>query len=238
MIYLWSGTPGSGKSLHMAERIYYDIKMKRPVVANFEINRNLFKDSKTFFFCDNADMTPEKLLEFSRWWFRKKPVKEGTISLYIDECSLIFNARDWNREDRKAWVRFFQLHRKAGYNVYLISQMDGMIDKQIRALVEYHVVHRKVNNVGLFGKFVSLFALGHPVVCAVTYWYGQKMRLSAEWFLGRKKFFRMYDTFKLFDDVKDLQPHIQGEALAVEAEPGKKKQQKREKNITFISKSA
>lgn len=74
-----------------------------------------------------------------------------------------------------------------------------MIDKQIRSVIEYEVSHRKVNVVGLFGKCVGALALGHPVICAVTYWYGQKMRLASEWMLGTRKYYRLYDTFKMFD---------------------------------------
>lgn len=73
-----------------------------------------------------------------------------------------------------------------------------MLDKQVRTIIEYECSHRKVNNVGLFGKIVSILAIGHPVVCGVTRWYGQKMRLSSEFFLGTKKYYRLYDTFKIF----------------------------------------
>ena len=38
MIKLFSGTPGSGKSLHTAEKIYYALRAGRPVIANFDIN--------------------------------------------------------------------------------------------------------------------------------------------------------------------------------------------------------
>lgn len=43
MIYLYSGTPGSGKSLHQASDIYYDLKYNRPVITNYPININIFK---------------------------------------------------------------------------------------------------------------------------------------------------------------------------------------------------
>lgn len=38
MIYFMTGTPGSGKSLHMAEIIYNELRMGKNVIANFEIN--------------------------------------------------------------------------------------------------------------------------------------------------------------------------------------------------------
>lgn len=197
-IYLYTGTPGSGKSIHQAIDIYYHVKMRRPVIANFDINRSLFRDDRSFTLCENDELKPSFLEEYARDYWISRPVKEGAIKLYIDECSLIFSARDWGQRDRRDWIRFFQLHRKLGYDVFLISQMDTMIDKNIRGLVEYEVKHRQLNKVGWVGALANVISFGHPVVCAVTYWYGQKMRLSAQWMLGRKKWFRLYDTYKIF----------------------------------------
>lgn len=38
MIDFYSGTPGSGKSLHTAERLYYWLRAGRPAICNFNIN--------------------------------------------------------------------------------------------------------------------------------------------------------------------------------------------------------
>lgn len=199
-LYLYSGTPGSGKSLHMAKDIYWHLKMHRAVICNFEVNTNLFKDVDSFFYVPNDELTPECVLQICREWFAVHKFKEGAISLYIDEAQTIFNSRaDWKTKERSDWVKFFTQHRKLGLNVFIIAQMHEMIDKQIRSLTEYEVHHRKVNNVGWFGKCVSVCVLGHPVVCAVTKWYGQKMRLGAEWMLGTNKYYQLYDTFKIFD---------------------------------------
>lgn len=202
-VYLFTGTPGSGKSLHMAQIIYYQVKLKKPVVCNFEINTEIFKDSSSFFYAPNDCLTPENLERFARWYFGEQGNEfgEGKIKVFIDEAQIIFSNRAWNEKGRKEWIRFFTQHRKLGMDVYIVAQYDEMIDKQIRALVEYEVSHRKVNNVGWFGKVVSLFTFGHPVSVGVTRWYGQKMRLSAEWMLGRKKYYRLYDTYKLFESV-------------------------------------
>lgn len=199
-MYLYSGTPGSGKSLHMAKDIYWHLKMHRAVICNFEINTDMFRNCDSFFYVPNDELCPDRILEICRVWFHDHKFAEGSVSLYIDEAQCIFNSRsDWKTQERADWVRFFTQHRKLGLNVYVIAQMHEMIDKQIRSLTEYEVHHRKVNNVGWFGKCVSLFVLGHPVTCAVTKWYGQKMRLGAEWFIGTRKYYRLYDTYKLFE---------------------------------------
>lgn len=198
-VYLFTGTPGSGKSLHMSKLIYWHVRMKRPVVANFEINGELFKDASSFSFIANEELSPDVLGEYAERYFSEHAFREGAIRLFIDEAQIIFGNRDWRAADRADWIRFFTQHRKLGYDVYIIAQNHEMIDKQIRSLVEYEVMHRKVNNVGWVGKLFAVCALGHPVVCAVTRWYGMKMRLSSEWLLGTSKYYRLYDTLKVFE---------------------------------------
>lgn len=201
MIFLLSGSPGSGKSLHMAKDIYWHVRMGRPVVANFEINKDLFSKrngAKSFHVLDNMTMRPKDLVDFARAYFEDHAFKEGAISFYWDEAQIRLNSRDWRNNSE--WIEFFTQHRKLGYNVYLVAQHHEMLDKQVRAVIEYETNHRKVNNVGLFGKFVSVFALGHPVIVGVTRWYGQKMRLGSEWMIGTRKYYRLYDTLKMFNE--------------------------------------
>ena len=38
MIYMYTGTPGSGKSYHVAKEIYWNLRHGRNVIANFDIN--------------------------------------------------------------------------------------------------------------------------------------------------------------------------------------------------------
>lgn len=198
-VYLFTGTPGSGKSLHMAKQIYWHVRMKRPTVANFDINGDLFKHgTSSFHMVDNSELTPAKLADIATVVFKTVPFREGTIKLYIDESQVIFGNRDWRAADRQEWIRFFTQHRKLGYDVTLVAQNHEMIDKQIRALVEYEVMHRKLNNSGWVGRFASLFLVGHPAVCAVTRWYGMRMRLGSEWMIGSRKYYALYDTLKMF----------------------------------------
>lgn len=197
MIMLYTGSPGSGKSLAMAMEIYWHVRMGRPVLANFEINTDLFNDASSFLYVPEEKWNPKTFEDYARWYFRDHPFRESSIHIYWDECQVRLNSRTWR--DNQFWIPFFTQHRKLGYDVTLVCQHHEMLDKQVRSIVEYETNHRKVNNVGWFGKLVSICCLGHPVICGVTRWYGQKMRLSANWFMGRKKFYRLYDTYKMFD---------------------------------------
>lgn len=203
MIYLYSGTPGSGKSLHTASVIYYSLKMGRPVIANFPFNFDAIKKRKAQFIeRDNVNLTPSFLIEYAHHFFHGRQIKEGHILLVIDECQLMFNAREWNASGRADWLSFFTQHRKYGYDIILIAQFDRMIDRQIRSLIEYEQIHRKVSNYGLKGRILSIIMGGNTFV-SVKVWYPMKEKVGQEFFHARKKFYSLYDTFGMFGTVAD-----------------------------------
>lgn len=197
MIYLYSGSPGSGKSLHVARDIYYRLNRSRNpnnVIANFMINKKMVKNKKAnFIYKDNSDLTVKFLLEYALE--NHKIGKENQTMVVVDECQVIWNAREWQSStNRMQWIKFFTQHRKLGYNFIVISQNDRMIDRQIRALFEYEIKHRKVNNF----KIGKLFPFS--TFAAVTYWYGVNEKIGVEFFFYRKKwgnFYNSYGTFEL-----------------------------------------
>ena len=212
MIYFYSGTPGSGKSLHVAKDIYTQLRRGKNVIANFDINYKAVpgkdnygngKGKKKGYFIqkENHELSPEWLIDFAVQCHRRNEkgnIAEGQTWLIIDECQLIFNCRSWNDKSRLAWCSFFTQHRKYGYNIILISQFDRLIDRAIRSLIEYEIKHRKVNNFGTFGFLIGAFLM-HPVFIAVDYWYGVKEKVGVEFFVGHEKYYRLYDSYKLFD---------------------------------------
>ena len=120
MIYLYSGTPGSGKSLHTSRVIYWTLKRGYPVLANFPVNTgNIRKAKGEFVEVANDTLTPKYLINYARGYFHGRRVVEGKILLILDECQLMFNAREWNTKGRNEWLSFFTQHRKFGYDVIL-----------------------------------------------------------------------------------------------------------------------
>ena len=156
MIYLYSGTPGSGKSLHTARDIRDALFRKLPVVANFDINHSTRNYGKNFIFRPNDQLTPEWLTEYATSYWKGRKVREDEILLVVDEAQLVFNSRSWNAKSRKDWIEFLSQHRHYGYKIILIAQFDRMIDRQIRCLVEIETNHRKLGNFGLKGLILSL----------------------------------------------------------------------------------
>lgn len=206
MIDLYSGTPGSGKSLHTAIRLYYWLRLGRPAICNFDIDlsrvRKKNPDTLQFHYLPNHQLTPAFLTAFSRNYFAGKVIREDSILLVIDEAQLMFNARSWQQDGRSDWLSFFSQHRKYGYHVILIAQFDRMLDRQIRSVIEYEYVHRKVANYGLKGKALSL-VMGTGVFVAVKVWYPMKEKVGHEFYRVRKKYYRLYDTYGDFSSEKE-----------------------------------
>lgn len=204
MIYFYSGTPGSGKSLHVARDIYFRLNKNKKfpnVIANFTINEKMIKNkSASFIYKDNSDLTVEFLVSYALK--NHKLGIENQTMVVVDECSVIWNSRSWQGDKyRINWLKFFVQHRKLGFNFILISQTDRQIDRQIRSLFEYEVKHRKVNNFKI-GKILPF-----PVFIAINYWYGINEKLDSQFFTYRKKWGKFYDsygTFELDNTIKEM----------------------------------
>lgn len=207
MIYLYSGTPGSGKSLHVARDIRDSLAYKKiPVIANFDINPRTKGYSQRFVYLSNSVLTPDYLYDFAARYWGNRSVREDNILLVIDESQLVFNARSWqdkgNSSRRMDWIEFFSQHRHFGYKVVLIAQFDRMIDRQIRSLIEVEVNHRKLANFGLKGLLLSL-PFGGKLFAAVSYYYGLKEHIGTSWLLPRRAYFRVYDSYNRFRQVSE-----------------------------------
>ena len=72
-------------------------------------------------------------------------------------------------------------------------------DRAIRSLIEYQYLHRKLNNFGLFGMICGLFAFNHPIFGVVEMWYGLKEKIGFDMMIGKKKYYRLYDSYKIFE---------------------------------------
>lgn len=196
MIYLYTGTPGSGKSYHAAEVIDRALRRKIPVIANFEVNLNPKKHKGNFVYIPTLELNPDRLKEYARQYFTSSHDEHQGI-IIIDEAQIPFNSRDGLNKNRMKWIEFFSQHRHYYYDIILITQTDRMIDRQIRSLVETEYKHRKLTNYGAKGWF--MIVLFHKMFVAVEYWYPIQERVGSEFFNLRKRVYQLYDTFGKFD---------------------------------------
>jgi zona occludens toxin len=198
MIYLYSGTPGSGKSLHAIKDIKFKLTHSGNVICNFPFASEKLgeKLNGKYIYKDNNELTVEFLKEFA--YKNHVKGKEGQTLIVIDECQSLFNPRDFARGDRRVFNDFFSLHRHMGFNVILITQNDRLIDRQIRCLIEYQVKHRKINNFKIIGKLLPV-----KVFACISYWYGVNEKLDCEFLIYSKKLSMFYDSYALFDSFRD-----------------------------------
>lgn len=200
MITFYSGTPGSGKSLHAAKVIYETLRYdKRSVICSFPVNLDIVssngkKKIGDFLYLPYDKMSPTFFYDYALK--HHSPGREHQCLVVIDECQLIFNPREFTRSDRLEWIKFFTQHRHWGYDFILISQFDMLVDKQIRCQFEYDVKHRSVNNYGV-GKLLPF-----RWFCAVRFWYCVHKKDSQQFFLFHKKYAKMYDSFTMFSQAK------------------------------------
>lgn len=202
MIVLYSGTPGSGKSLDTARTICNWVRRGAPVICNFPVNTDKIRvrREKDVTYIPNSELNPDGLVAYSQAYFAGKRCKEDGILLVIDEAQLLFNSRDWSAKGRDRWNWFFTMHRHFGFFIILCAQFDRMLDRQVRGLIEYEYIHRKVNNMGIKGRFLSLLMLS-PVnlFVKVKIWYPMKERIGCEFFRCLKRYYAIYDTFAMLD---------------------------------------
>lgn len=197
MIYFFSGTPGSGKSLDMARCILNDLRFNRPVICNFDFYPPKKYANKEYLVVENTDLTPKMLTKYSAEYFKNHKFKEGAICLYIDECQLLFNARTWNVRGRSDWNKFFTNHRHLGYDIVMAAQFDRMIDRQIRSLFEVEVIHRKVNSMGLKGLFFRILFCCPTLFLKIHYYYPIREKLRVEFFRYSRKYASLYNSYDL-----------------------------------------
>lgn len=207
MISLYTGTPGSGKSLHVAKEIYECLRYGKNVIANFPFDDShvkYFRDRRGYFFyVPNEQLLAsgiEGLQGFALNFHKVQPdgrVPEGQTVIVIDEAQLLFNARTWSGSERQKWTGFFSVHRHLGFDVILLTQLDEFVDRQIRGQVEHEFVHRKVSNYKMFGALLGLFCHG-ALFLVIKKWYLNNEVIEKQFFIGRKKWYSLYNTSKLF----------------------------------------
>ncbi len=194
MIHFFTGTPGSGKSLHMAMIIDKSLRKGKNVIANFEINETFFErfnkkhpgKGGSFIYVSNRELLTDIdfLYSYSRN-FHKKDRKghsmENQTLLVLDECQDLFDPRSCSRENLLKFCTFTREHRLYGYTIYLISQDDTAIDRQIRFMIGYEYIHRCINRFGLF--------------VYEQRWYGIKpdgIKIKSKMFHGKRKYRGFY----------------------------------------------
>lgn len=207
IISLYSGTPGSYKSYHATAEILSWLRRGKNVIANFPVDATKYYSKNqrlgNFIFKTNTELTVDYLLEFAKKNHKSNTLNAQTL-VVIDEASILFNPRQFDRKDRASWINFFANHRHFNYEFILIAQSDRMIDRQVRCLLEYDIKHRALKNWNLTFAIISLFCRG--LFHCVEYWYPCRLKTDTTLHRFSQRVANCYDTMALFnfkDDIKN-----------------------------------
>lgn len=125
MLYLFTGKPGVGKTLHLISMMKNDPDFK---------NRQVFIDGIEIL--DNEAIPNEAMPEGCNGSNWHEWLPDGSI-LIVDECQRYWRPRP-NGSAVPMAIQAMETHRHRGVDIYLITQMPTKIDKAIRELVEAH----------------------------------------------------------------------------------------------------
>lgn len=204
-IHVYTGTPGSGKSLHAASDIRFQLTRRypRPVIANFDLSDNAPVPDDVrhdlYHYIPNEDMSAGAITGIAEeyWQSSGRDFQEDYITLVLDECQLLFNSRLWNQSSRMQYLEFLSQSRKFGIKVLLIAQATKMIDNQFRMLIEVEHNHRRVSSFGPIGSALAL-PFGGRLFLVVRYLYQCSERLGMQLFRGSRSDLAMYDSYARF----------------------------------------
>lgn len=205
-IDIFTGVPGSGKSLHAARLVRYalDRKYPRPVIANFELAKDApVMHPECHHYVPNEEMTAGKIIDFADAYWTEHPdaFREDYILMVIDEAQLLFNSRRWSDRSRMSYLEFLSQSRKYGVHVVLVAQSAMMIDNQFRYLVEREFNHRRIKAMGPVGALVALPFGGRLFMIVRSYYVNGKPseRLGMDVFTASKRDMAMYDSYARFE---------------------------------------
>lgn len=231
MMYLYTGTPGSGKSLHVAHEIREDLRFfNKNVISTCKIDTtycfmnklqeliftlsrgkiHLYNDdsrAKNFHYIPIGEITPQYLYEFAAKYHVYG--KEHQTTIVLDECVSIFSPTVLSEDIKRwnEWDRFFQFHRHFGYDIILIPQSKRLISRKIIEYCELEVKHYNRKHHGNFGWILSMFVGGlfSYSVC----WRGVKQPIEQRFFTYRRFYGSMYNSYTMFDEA--LKPYKEAE---------------------------
>lgn len=202
-IDVFTGVPGSSKSLHAARLVRYalDRKYPRPVIANFPLSSKArVMHPEEYHYIPNEEMSAGKIIDFADDYWSEHPdaFREDYILLVIDEAQLLFNSRRWSDRARMSYLEFLSQSRKYGIRVVLIAQSSKMIDNQFRMLIEREYNHRRIASMGPVGALLALPFRGR-LFLVVRYLYQSNERLGMDLMTASKADMRMYDSYARFE---------------------------------------
>lgn len=211
MIHLVTGKIGAGKTLWSLTQIIEHIKNGGTVATNIKLNWPNFRRYISSKYKVVPCYSQYRFIDLnSQQWDRVIPwgSHELPVKVFLDEVHLFFNSRDWSKTqtEHKDMLSFLTQSRKAGVDVYFISQLSGTVDKQLRsqAQFEIYLLNSAQLNFGPLGKCPWNFGISHKIDMH------SREKLETNVFPYSSKLFGLYDSFDMLNnDMQDRRNSVE-----------------------------
>lgn len=200
MISLYTGAPGSGKTIHSMKDARFTIENGGCLIINFplyldKVKIKIHPETEIYILeKEELEYSPNKVINAINAYISRHGVRY--VCVIIDEAQDYFDSREWNKRGRKDWLGFFSKHRHIGrdhIDIILITQVDLYLDKRlIKGLIEYKYLHRNILYCGALGAVLGLLM---PALCMyIPIWMPAKKQEHWHLIYGKKKLRNMYNT--------------------------------------------
>jgi hypothetical protein len=200
MITIYTGLPGSGKTLELAKVALQILKRNKKFFDESGIRRKIWSNVKF------SEEVHEHYGDFIEYWTDLAQVEKlRDVDVFMDEMASYFDSTQWANMPL-SMKRWLQLHRHYGIEVYGVTQEFAMIDISVRRLTNKVYILSK-----LFGSRDP-----SPTKAPVKKVFGLivKWEVDPETF-GEDKFNYKYQGFELglirrkYVDVYDTRAEIE-----------------------------
>jgi len=187
MLEIYSGIPGSGKTLEVTKIAVKEMRKGRPVFSNYPIQCKVRKGFKLYTVTSYI-LTKDMLTDYV--------FPYGSL-LIIDEAQTWFGSREW-KDFSKDSLLLFTAHRHIGYSLICICQHPQRVDVILRELANmFWLVDRNL----FFTVFTGYYEFSD---------YGKRkkdfpnMPIKRKLSFFRSRYYKNYDTFYMKDRFSHL----------------------------------
>jgi hypothetical protein len=205
-VYSVEGKLGTGKTLFTIWRAQDAIRAGRKVASNVDIAPHLLNPRSPGRIIRIPDKPTDADLEAMGHGNPDSYDEDKNGVLILDELGTWLNSRSFQDKARAGLLDWLIHARKHGWDVYLIVQDAGMIDKQVReALIEYQVKCMRMDKVripflghitGLFKDRWAYLPKFHLATARVGSGVGAVV--AERWQYLGKQLYSCYDTRQVF----------------------------------------
>lgn len=205
-VYSVEGKLGTGKTKFTVWRAQEALQQGRRVASNVDLSCHILTPRRRTSYVRIPDKPTAEDLEAMGHGNPESYDEDRNGILILDELGTWLNSRAFQDKGRAAILDWLIHARKYGWDVYLIVQDAGMIDKQVReALIEYQVrcLRGDKIKIPLIGGILSVFhnRLGYlPKMHMATarVGYGASAVVAERWYYKGADLHAAYDTRQVF----------------------------------------